>query len=72
MTTRTDKELERIATADELDIAPQRSDGSMRRPTTIWVVRDGASCSSAPGAAAAERGTAPPSPVTPAASAPAA
>ncbi|MBE3012095.1 DUF2255 family protein [Microbispora sp. NEAU-D428] len=41
MTTWTADELERIGTADELDIAPQRSDGSLRKPTTIWVVRDG-------------------------------
>ncbi|MFI1092349.1 DUF2255 family protein [Streptomyces sp. NPDC020917] len=33
--------LERIATADELHIAPRRGDGSLRNPTTIWVVRDG-------------------------------
>ncbi|GAA4985529.1 hypothetical protein HD597_004157 [Nonomuraea thailandensis] len=41
MTTWTADELERISTADELDIAPQRRDGSLRKPTTIWVVRDG-------------------------------
>ncbi|MEU6511226.1 DUF2255 family protein [Streptomyces sp. NPDC046942] len=34
-------ELNRITTADELDIAPRRGDGTLRLPTTIWVVRDG-------------------------------
>ncbi|WP_262698493.1 MULTISPECIES: DUF2255 family protein [Streptomyces] len=33
--------LERIADADELRIAPRRGDGTLREPTTIWVVRDG-------------------------------
>ncbi|MDR8412367.1 DUF2255 family protein [Nonomuraea sp. 3-1Str] len=41
MTVWTSDELQRIATAEELDIAPQRTDGSLREPTTIWVVRDG-------------------------------
>ncbi|MGY1439433.1 DUF2255 family protein [Streptomyces reniochalinae] len=34
-------DLETIASADELEISPQRRDGSLRRPTTVWVVRDG-------------------------------
>lgn len=34
-------ELDRIAAVDEVDIAPRRADGSLRQPTTIWVVRDG-------------------------------
>jgi hypothetical protein len=37
----TNDELERIGTAEELDIAPLRSDGTLRRPVTIWVVRVG-------------------------------
>lgn len=41
MTAWTSDELERIATAEELDVAPERGDGTLRRPTTIWVVRDG-------------------------------
>jgi hypothetical protein len=41
MTTWTDDELARIGAADELDIATRRADGSISRPTTIWVVRLG-------------------------------
>ncbi|MEU6323696.1 DUF2255 family protein [Streptomyces sp. NPDC047009] len=41
MTGWTPETLERIAGADELQIVPRRSDGSLRAPTTIWVVRDG-------------------------------
>jgi hypothetical protein len=41
MTTWTTSELDRIAGADELQISPERGDGTPRRPTTIWVVRDG-------------------------------
>jgi hypothetical protein len=41
MTTWTADELQQIAKAEELHIAPQRNDGSLRPPTTIWVVRDG-------------------------------
>lgn len=37
----TEEELERIAGAEELEIAPRRADGSLRRPTRIWVVRVG-------------------------------
>jgi hypothetical protein len=37
----TPEELARIAQADELDLASQRSDGSLRDPVTMWVVRDG-------------------------------
>ncbi len=32
-------ELDRIGTADELQIASLRSDGTLRSPVTIWVVR---------------------------------
>jgi hypothetical protein len=34
-------ELTRIADAEELTIASLRSDGTLRRPVTIWMVRDG-------------------------------
>lgn len=34
-------ELSKIETADELQIAPRRSDGTLRNPVTIWVVRQG-------------------------------
>jgi hypothetical protein len=37
----TTRELETIANADELQIAPQRDDRELRDPTTIWVVGDG-------------------------------
>ena len=40
-TTWTRDELSRIADAEELELASQRGDGSMSRPTTMWVVRDG-------------------------------
>jgi hypothetical protein len=41
MTGWTTEELARIAKADELNLASQRGDGSMRDPVTMWVVRDG-------------------------------
>lgn len=34
-------ELERIAAADELEVAPATADGTLRSPTPIWVVRVG-------------------------------
>lgn len=34
-------ELDRISAAEELEIAPRRADGSLRRPVPIWVVRVG-------------------------------
>src|SRR3954447_26629288 len=37
----TDDELDRIADAQEVDIAPVRRNGELRRPTPIWVVRVG-------------------------------
>jgi hypothetical protein len=37
----TTDELDRIGGAEELEIAPQRRDGSSRRPLLIWVVRVG-------------------------------
>lgn len=41
MTVWTEDELRKIGTAEELEIATERRDGSLRRPVTIWVVRDG-------------------------------
>ena len=41
MTTWTSHELDRIGNAEELQIAPLRADGTLRRPVTIWVVRVG-------------------------------
>jgi hypothetical protein len=41
MTTWTRDELNRIAAADELEMAPLRRDGTLRKPVPIWVVRDG-------------------------------
>ncbi|MFC9502954.1 DUF2255 family protein [Streptomyces sp. NPDC057002] len=41
MTTWTSDELNRIAMADELEMAPLRRDGTLRGPVPIWVVRDG-------------------------------
>ncbi|WBB63807.1 DUF2255 family protein [Streptomyces sp. WMMC500] len=34
-------ELDRIGTAEELNLQSQRGDGSLRDPVTMWVVRDG-------------------------------
>jgi hypothetical protein len=39
MTTWTREELDKIGAAEELLLASQRSDGSLRSPVTIWVVR---------------------------------
>ena len=41
MTAWTGDELAKIGTADELDIAALRPDGTLRNPVTIWVVRHG-------------------------------
>lgn len=41
MSTWSTDDLDRISGADELHIAPRRADGTLRKPTTIWVVRDG-------------------------------
>lgn len=72
MTTWTPDELSRIASADELSIQPRRTDGSLRAPTPIWVVRDGDDLYVRAYAAAAAPGSAPPGPPTPATSRPAA
>jgi hypothetical protein len=41
MTGWTRDELTKIASADELEIASARRDGTLRKPRTIWVVRVG-------------------------------
>jgi len=41
MTTWTRDELNKIGTAEELEIASLRLDGTLRNPVTIWVVRHG-------------------------------
>ena len=41
MTTWTSDELNKIGKAEELEIASLRRDGTLRKPTTIWVVRVG-------------------------------
>ncbi len=41
MTTWTSDELNKIGTAEELQIASLRRDGALRNPVTIWVVRLG-------------------------------
>jgi len=41
MTSWTSDELTKIGTAEELRIASLRSDGTLRNPVTIWVVRLG-------------------------------
>jgi hypothetical protein len=34
-------ELDRIGAAEELKLASERTDGRLRKPVTVWVVRDG-------------------------------
>ena len=41
MTTWTKDELDKIAAADELQIASLRPDATLSKPVTIWVVRTG-------------------------------
>ncbi len=41
MITWTSEELNKIGRAEELEIASLRNDGTLRNPTTIWVVRLG-------------------------------
>jgi hypothetical protein len=41
MTAWTNDELSKIGTAEELEIASLRGDGTLRKPVTIWVVRVG-------------------------------
>jgi hypothetical protein len=41
MTTWTSDELDKIGTAEELQIASLRRDGTLRNPVTIWAVRVG-------------------------------
>ena len=37
----TEEELHRVDAAQEIDIAPVRRNGALRRPTPIWIVRAG-------------------------------
>jgi hypothetical protein len=41
VSTWTSEELDRIAAADEPQLASARADGTLRKPVTIWVVRHG-------------------------------
>lgn len=41
MTTWTSDELNKVGTAEELEIASRRDDGTMRKSRTIWVVQVG-------------------------------
>jgi len=41
MTAWTSEELNKIGSAEELQIASQRNDGTLRKPVIIWVVRVG-------------------------------
>jgi hypothetical protein len=41
MATWTNDELEQVGAAEELQLASVRRDGTLRRPVTMWVVRDG-------------------------------
>lgn len=41
MTSWSSNELDKIGTAEELEIAPRRRDGTWRASVTIWVVRHG-------------------------------
>jgi len=41
MTEWTSDEFTRIGSAEELQMASRRRDGTLRKPVTIWVVRDG-------------------------------
>ncbi len=41
MTAWTSDELDKIGTADELEIQSRRQDGTLRKPVIIWVVREG-------------------------------
>ena len=41
MTAWTSDEIDKIGTADELEIVSLRRDGTLRNPVTIWVVRHG-------------------------------
>ncbi len=41
MTTWVSNELNKIGTAEELEIASLKQDGTLRKPVTIWVVRLG-------------------------------
>ncbi len=42
MATWTSDELDRIGKEEEIEIATRRREGALRKPVTVWVVRDGA------------------------------
>jgi hypothetical protein len=56
----TSDELDTIGTAEELNLASVRRDGTLRRPMTMWVVRDDDDLSVPPSTAAARPGSAAP------------
>jgi hypothetical protein len=58
MTAWTNEELDRIGAAEELEVASLRADGTLRRPVTIWVIRERDDLTSARGAAGPAPGTA--------------
>ena len=41
MTAWTHHEIDKIARAEELEIAPLRPDGTLTKPVTVWVTRIG-------------------------------
>ncbi|MER6111839.1 DUF2255 family protein [Streptomyces hirsutus] len=41
MITWNDSDLQKIGTAEELDLESERADGTLRGPVTMWVVRTG-------------------------------
>ena len=41
MSTWSSDDLARLGSADEIQIAPEKDDGTLRSPTTIWIVRSG-------------------------------
>ncbi|MEU8343210.1 hypothetical protein SAMN05443665_1015133 [Actinomadura meyerae] len=41
MSTWSNDDLARLGGADEIQVAPEKSDGTLRSPTTIWIVRTG-------------------------------
>lgn len=41
MSTWSNDDLTRLGGASEIQIAPEKSDGTLRDPTTIWIVRSG-------------------------------
>ncbi|MFA1548739.1 DUF2255 family protein [Actinomadura chokoriensis] len=41
MTSWSSDDLTRLDDAEEIQVAPEQGDGTLRRPTTIWIVRTG-------------------------------